>query len=60
MSSTETTNDKPIVTNSPANDDSGATKDLSATSVTLCLSALLSSLDLTIVTTAVPAIVTSF
>ncbi|KAI0406530.1 major facilitator superfamily-domain-containing protein [Xylaria palmicola] len=65
MSTTEITGEKPTVTDSSADDDLGAAKDLSATTVTLtmaslCLSAFLSSLDLTIVTTAVPSIVASF
>ncbi|KAI0521271.1 putative MFS transporter [Xylaria bambusicola] len=59
------TSDKPTVTTSPAHADTGAAKGPSATSIaltmaSLCLSAFLSSLDLTIVTTAVPSIVASF
>ncbi|KAI1297527.1 major facilitator superfamily-domain-containing protein [Xylaria venustula] len=65
MSTTETMNDQPTLIDSSGEEDSGAADGLSATTVTLtmaslCLSALLSSLDLTIVTTAVPAIVASF
>ena len=65
MSTAEVPSDKPTVTESPTVEDSGAAKEFSATTValtmtSLCLSTLLSSLDLTIVTTAVPAIVASF
>ncbi|KAI0967572.1 putative MFS transporter [Xylaria arbuscula] len=65
MSMTEITSEKPTITDSLADDNSGAANGLSTTTVTLtiaslCLSALLSSLDLTIVTTAMPEIVASF
>ncbi|KAI1359148.1 putative MFS transporter [Xylaria arbuscula] len=65
ISTGETPSDELAVTSPSARDNSGAVKNPSATTIaltmtSLCLSALLSSLDLTIVTTVVPAIVASF